>query len=221
MIRLLLLLPFTLPLLDVWPVVEPTEQIITELRTTSDPVTFLNHITITPPPVTIPLNMSDAVAYELSTRSKTMSKEEATRTAEVIYKLTTKLKLNPLLFIALMRVESNFNHLAISPVGAEGLMQVMPPTAKWTAKKYNVEWPDGHSFDPIVNVKLGVYYLAYLYDQFGNMRHALTAYNRGPRATRYILNNNRGRLPREIDNFYSAKIMERFQILKEKYEGIE
>ncbi|MEZ4272590.1 MAG: transglycosylase SLT domain-containing protein [Myxococcota bacterium] len=114
-------------------------------------------------------------------------------------------------------MESNYNHLAISPVGAEGLMQLMPPTAAWTANKYDLQWPEQHSFDPELNVRLGARYLALLTREFkGHMDLALTAYNRGPSATRYILGRH-GRLPKDVRDFYATKVLDKYSALKHMY----
>ncbi|MEM6734223.1 MAG: lytic transglycosylase domain-containing protein, partial [Myxococcota bacterium] len=112
--------------------------------------------------------------------------------------------------------ESYFDHLAVSPVGAEGLMQLMPATAEWMAERVDVEWPDGNSFDPEVNVTLGIRYFGFLYSRFHRFDHALTAYNRGPAATRYILGTH-GRLPHEIHDFYAGKVLDRYRSLLYRY----
>ena len=60
------------------------------------------------------------------------------RTAQALCEEADELGYDPLMFLALIHVESNYNHLAISYVGAEGLMQLMPPTAEWTAERYGL-----------------------------------------------------------------------------------
>ena len=80
-----------------------------------------------------------------------------------------------------MRVESRFNTYAVSPVGAIGLMQVMPKTGAEVATQEGIIWPGPHVlFDPLVNVRIGVAYLKHLTDRYGDVSAALAAYNWGP-----------------------------------------
>ena len=77
-------------------------------------------------------------------------------------------------------VESRFNPDAVSPVGARGLMQLMPKTADYLAEC--IGWRGRiDSFDPEFNVAAGSYYIARLIRQFGGDEElALAAYNAGP-----------------------------------------
>ena len=83
--------------------------------------------------------------------------------------------------MAVIHVESSGYHLAVSHVGAIGLMQLMPATAEELAGKLDIPWQGPDSlFDPLLNVKLGVAYLRQLTDRYDNMPTALAAYNWGP-----------------------------------------
>jgi len=77
-------------------------------------------------------------------------------------------------------VESRFDPEAVSPVGARGLMQLMPRTADYLAEC--IGWRGRvDSFDPEFNIAAGSYYIARLVDQFGGDEEvALAAYNAGP-----------------------------------------
>lgn len=81
---------------------------------------------------------------------------------------------DPLLVESVIDVESHYNHYAVSPQGAEGLMQLMPGTARSLGA--------GNSFDPAQNIEAGVKYLKYLQDVYQDDRLALAAYNAGPKA---------------------------------------
>jgi soluble lytic murein transglycosylase len=90
----------------------------------------------------------------------------------------------PLVF-ALSRQESEFNPTAGSKVGAQGLMQIMPGTAKLIAKQYGLRYSSEMLMDPDYNVKLGAAHLGDLIDDFGGSYVlTLVAYNAGPRRSR-------------------------------------
>jgi len=76
---------------------------------------------------------------------------------------------------SVIQVESNYNPGAVSPKGAQGLMQLMPETAR----RFGV--PD--SFDPVENIQGGAKYLKYLLELYkGDYPRALAAYNAGEKA---------------------------------------
>lgn len=81
----------------------------------------------------------------------------------------------------LIRQESRFVIIAKSSVGASGLMQLMPATAKWVARKIGLQ-PDRIEVNEIgTNVQLGTYYLKHVLDSLGNQPVLATAaYNAGP-----------------------------------------
>ncbi len=94
---------------------------------------------------------------------------------DLIIKASEKHKIEPALIKAIIKAESNFNHRAVSPKGARGLMQLMPATAS------SLEVQD--SFHPGNNIEGGVKYLRYLLNYFnGNLPLALAAYNAGENA---------------------------------------
>lgn len=84
--------------------------------------------------------------------------------------------IDPELAFRLVRLESEFNPHAVSKVGAIGLTQLMPSTARLFDKSVTRD----KLFDRDTNLRIGFHYLHTLLDQFhGNVRLALLAYNRG------------------------------------------
>ncbi|WP_372740878.1 transglycosylase SLT domain-containing protein [Neptunomonas sp.] len=98
--------------------------------------------------------------------------------------------------IAVARQESAFHQQARSRVGARGLMQLMPATAKMTAKRYDVKYSGpSELFTPRTNIALGTAYLAEVLETFeGNRAYATAAYNAGPHRVKRWLQ-ARGDLP--------------------------
>jgi len=89
------------------------------------------------------------------------------------------------LVLALIRQESGFMTDVQSPVGARGLMQLMPATAKQVAKAIKVAFKPSKLDDPEYNVRLGSTYLGDMIDNFeGSYVMALAAYNAGPARVR-------------------------------------
>ena len=101
---------------------------------------------------------------------------------DLIAKVSSKYRIDSSLVKAIIKAESNFNHKAVSPVGAQGLMQLMPATAA------SLQVRD--AFHPETNIDGGVRYLRYLMNLFnGNLPLVLAAYNAGENAV--LRNNNR------------------------------
>lgn len=110
-----------------------------------------------------------------------LTPSEAEELAQVIIEESARHKFEPALVMAVIHVESSGRILAISPVGALGLMQIMPPTGRELAARHGIPWngPDT-LLDPVINVKLGVAYLRRLTDRYQDVTVALAAYNWGP-----------------------------------------
>ena len=89
--------------------------------------------------------------------------------------------LDPAIVFGLIRQESIFNKDAESPVGARGLMQVMPRTGMQIARDLKEKWQSDNSlFNPDVNVRYGAFYYKQLLRQFhGHFALAIAAYNAG------------------------------------------
>jgi soluble lytic murein transglycosylase-like protein len=88
--------------------------------------------------------------------------------------------IEPALAYGIMRQESSFDPAARSAAGAQGLMQLMPDTARRTAAANAIPYHN-NAFDPDTNMALGTAYLAGLVQNFGNcLPLAIAAYNAGP-----------------------------------------
>src|SRR5690606_34994160 len=90
---------------------------------------------------------------------------------------------------AITRQESGFMDDARSGAGASGLMQVMPTTARETARRFGIALKSNRQlFDPDLNIQLGTAYLSQVHRQFGHNRILATAaYNAGPQRVRQWL----------------------------------
>lgn len=119
--------------------------------------------------------------------------------SEKIYDAATRHEIEPDVAYGLVFVESTFRERAVSHVGARGLAQVMPRTARWLDPTVSTR----DLYDPEVNLELGFRYLRQMIDKYdGDVFKALTAYNRGPGTVDRIL--QRGG---NIDNGYAGKVM--------------
>jgi len=96
----------------------------------------------------------------------------------------TRAALDPYFVAAVVREESSFDPQARSRVGARGLMQLMPDTARQLAKGRGLPAGDDMLADPGANLALGSAYLAGLMKEFGEPRLAVAAYNAGPARVR-------------------------------------
>lgn len=93
--------------------------------------------------------------------------------------------LDPYVVLAIMREESHFDTKAQSYVGAGGLMQVMPDTAKFIASKYGLSYSEKLRYDFDKNIELGCAYLDFVLSQLSKKYlFAVAGYNGGPNAVR-------------------------------------
>ena len=105
---------------------------------------------------------------------------------------------DPLLVKAIIKAESNFDPTAVSPKGAQGLMQLMPSTAR--------ELQVADPFNPQENITGGTKYLRSLLDSYGwDIELSLAAYNAGPGKVKGAVPNIRETI------FYVSKVIGNYQ----------
>lgn len=107
---------------------------------------------------------------------------------ETVEKVSFDTSVPHTLIYAIARQESAFLETALSSAGARGLMQLMPGTARQTARKSGIKHHDSYLYDPAYNIGLGSRYLNELLTRYnGNRILAAAAYNAGPyRVNRWI-----------------------------------
>jgi len=116
---------------------------------------------------------------------------------------------DPSLIKAIMMAESNFNPYAVSPKGAQGLMQLMPDTARLM----KVENP----FDPDENIKGGIKYIKMLDEIFkGDLELILAAYNAGPQK---VMEHKMSVPPIEETKTYIKRVKHYYNRLKKQNES--
>jgi len=111
-------------------------------------------------------------------------------------------QVDPYLLMGIARRESAFNPQAMSPVGARGLMQLMPGTAAHVARNLGISAPSTSAlFEPQTNIQLGSAYIQSMLERYrGNRIAATAAYNAGPqRVDRWLAS-----APSEFDRFVES-----------------
>lgn len=153
------------------------------------------------PPATMPMaSVSDAERRAaLSTLRMAQLFDVPLGLATEIHLAAESAGIPPRLAFGLVRTESRFQRTAVSPVGAVGYTQVMPATARWLEPGTT----RSDLFEGSTNLRLGFRYLRKLMDDYdGDVRLALTAYNRGPGTVDRLL--RRGRNP---ENGYADMVL--------------
>jgi hypothetical protein len=118
------------------------------------------------------------VDHELAERMPGLEARDRLKIARTIVTEAMAARIDPLLVLALIHVESSFDPRARSGAGARGLMQLREPTLRRELARAGLPQVDVR--DPTVNVVAGVRYLRRLLDAFGREEVALMAYNAGP-----------------------------------------
>ena len=140
-------------------------------------------------------------------------------------------RIDPFFVYSVMRQESIFNFQIASPVGACGLLQVMPATGKMLAEKEGIaEWFDPQMlFNPYMNIRLGIRYLVDLKAEYSDdYMYVLGNYNAGPKPTKRWQAAGEGKpwdlRAEEISYWetrdYVKRVMGNYWIYQEIYDGL-
>ena len=149
------------------------------------------------------------------------------------YEPVGKNPVEPAVVLAIARQESMFDPAAGSPVGARGLMQLMPGTASATARKAGLTYEPGRLLEPVYNAQLGAAHLGDLMEDYrGAFILVFAAYNAGPgNVKKWIAAHGDPRLPGvdpidwvELIPFsetrnYVQRVMENLQVYRRRLNG--
>jgi soluble lytic murein transglycosylase len=153
------------------------------------------------------LSTIDDVLYQWVKRDlKGQWKKNAKQVSQAILKESENYGFDPIFLIAIIQAESSFNPEVIGPCGEIGLMQLTAQTAEWIAKKYDIAWKGTKSLtNPIINIKIGAAYIAYLREKFEfKSQLYLSAYNMG--SSNVIRAVEKQIWPKE----YASRVMQRY-----------
>ena len=147
----------------------------------------------------------------ISQNNTTMESETIYEISKTIYEEAIKYNFNSLLITALIKVESNFEPKTVSDSYAYGLCQVRRFIAPELAENIGIKWDGAENtlFDPVKNIKIGVYYLSMLNRDFNDLRTAIIAYNQGPYGVQELLTNDR-----DLNHNYVNKVLDYYANLR-------
>lgn len=139
--------------------------------------------------------------------------------------------IDPAFVAAVIRRESDYDPLAVSSVGARGLMQIMPDTGEWLAGKVDVyDYTPESLFDPETNIKMGCWYLGYLSRKFsGDPITIACAYHAGQGNVedhwlpKYSANGKSltlDEIPMDDTKYYARKVLEAYAIYQQNHYKI-
>jgi soluble lytic murein transglycosylase len=131
---------------------------------------------------------------------------------KAILEESNRYNIDPIFIASIIRTESAFNHLAKGTSGEIGLMQLMPKTGEYIAKRIKMKFYGAKTLrDPVKNIKIGAAYLNYLRQKFENKAYKyVPAYNMGPGNVVKVMARN------ERPKIYSAKVMKFYESFYKK-----
>jgi Transglycosylase SLT domain len=125
-----------------------------------------------------PVGLVERVDQQLEERIAALESFQRRVLARTIVSEAEQARIDPLLVLALIEVESAWDPTALSGRGARGLMQLRETTMRRELERHGIPVLD--PLDPVANVRAGVRYFRRLLDAFGREEVALMAYNAGP-----------------------------------------
>ncbi len=148
---------------------------------------------------------------DISKNNSTLDSKSIYEISKTIYEESIRYNFNPLLITAIIKTESNYDPKAVSDSYAYGLCQVRRFIASELAENIGIKWDGAEKtlFDPIKNIKIGVYYLSILNRNFNDLKTAVIAYNQGPYAVQEQLTKNQ-----ELPNNYVDKVLDHYANLR-------
>ena len=188
-------------------------------NTVCQPLPELDRPTVEEAPVQAELSerqswlVRESLAYALHKNSGVSPQESREIVAGVLEELGSHdLDFDFTLVLGVIVVESRGDTRAVSPVGARGLMQIMPQTGRYIAGRLSEEWRGAPSlFEMERNLRYGMWYLDHLQETFPEEQAFLEAYNWGPQRIHLRLKEKQG-----LPLVYSRRVLEAQAQLKEK-----
>jgi soluble lytic murein transglycosylase len=132
------------------------------------------------------------IADYMKEEAATIAEDQLRNVAKMIYEESEDYMVDYRLILAIVKIESNFKHNAVSSKGARGLLQIKPSLAKFIARDIGMQWGGPKTLDePDKNIKIGVHLFSGLVENFDNITMALHAYHVGPTKLKTILSEKR------------------------------
>lgn len=147
---------------------------------------------------------------------------------ELVFTTAYEYGIDPYLVFAIIRAESKYQTGAKSPVGALGLMQIMPETAEWIAGQMDIpNFTPEDLHDPEVNIRLGCWYLHNLNQEFeARLPIVVAAYNAGRgKAKEWVVSEQWDGSAQDLDNIpfpetrqYVHNVLKNYEAYRAIYE---
>ena len=147
---------------------------------------------------------------------------------DLIEKYAEEYEIDPYLVVAIMKNESKFDPNAVSKKGAKGLMQIASVTGEWASERLNIlNYSEDMLFEPEINIRIGVWYLHVLENEFGNNIEVMVAgYNAGNGNVKKWLENPEyskdgktlDKIPFNETKHYQRKVLRDYRIYHKIYK---